>query len=820
MSADPRTGSSKQRFRVVTVSSNKGGVGKTTFACNLAIYLRAMREDIPVLLLTFDDQPMPDRMFGLEDEQPTETIVSGFRQGNLNSAIRLGQYGVHYVPTSTQVADLKPEITSQAELWRVLVQTDWNGIVIIDTKSDLEILTQNAIAASDLSIVLVSDHASLVESQKVFDLFDDWGRPHDRARMLLSLVDLRIKFREGEQRDILAVLLGEVRRLGYPLFETFISRSPSIEALYTNPDDSAHAILQRAPKSLIHKQMHHLTDDVLKALFDERGDWVDVEDLEGLEVSQPVVSPLDPPVAAQAAAQLQVDRRQQVRLNYTEEVTVFRATDPAILPLRARDLSSAGLGIEPVRELGAGERVQIGIKAAPGDPPLMLWARAVVDGAAIANGLAFEPIQPDSERQLEWLTRSLAVEAPGPVTTGMEQHGVGENASEVAEAIVIGEDIGDDIGDDAGEAIYAEVTAVEDDLAGAGIEPVVAEAIVEAGIFDSSDETLYAEAIVIGDDLVEGDLEGDLEVDLEVDRGFAIGEVVAIAEDEGEAESGTVYEEAIVLADDPAVASSTASHEVDNDEQRKIADVPMLDIGDVVATETPQADHEPLDAQTAIEPELAAAGAGQASAEAARGTQAVGKSDLVVGKTPAGGRAGQRRKFALAASILLPLLMLAAWQVYAQLSQGPSDPPAAAVPDAPTLVASASAVDEGMSQAPDQEVWRQQTADTLFDSLDEDDSAAYLDAIRWLGELDPERTLDVLLARLDAARPSEEPAAASRRRALAAEALGMLVDPRAEQALRKSLSSDDQQVRLAAAKGLQKIRLKQKVDDLAVNELP
>ena len=53
-------------FRVVTVASNKGGVGKTTIALNLAVYLRALREDLPILVLGLDDQSLLERMFALE----------------------------------------------------------------------------------------------------------------------------------------------------------------------------------------------------------------------------------------------------------------------------------------------------------------------------------------------------------------------------------------------------------------------------------------------------------------------------------------------------------------------------------------------------------------------------------------------------------------------------------------------------------------------------------------------------------------------------------------------------------------------------------
>jgi cellulose biosynthesis protein BcsQ len=259
-------GSARRPFRVLTVTNNKGGVGKSTVATNLAVYFRALREDLPVLFLALDDQPLPDRMFGLDAAPPRETMATALRRGRLDPAIRLGQYGVHYVPASPEINELKKEIEDPFYLKKVLRGLDWRGIVVIDTKSDTEILTQNAIAASDLALVVVADHASLLQAERIYALLREWNLPPEHARVVLSMVDLRIKYAEGETRDILALLVSAIRSRGYPLFDSFISRSQKVESLYTNPEGRAYSILHGAEGSLVQRQMHHLADDVLRAL--------------------------------------------------------------------------------------------------------------------------------------------------------------------------------------------------------------------------------------------------------------------------------------------------------------------------------------------------------------------------------------------------------------------------------------------------------------------------------------------------------------------------------------------------------------------------
>jgi cellulose biosynthesis protein BcsQ len=154
-----------------------------------------------------------------------------------------------------------------AEVFRHLsLAAGREGPVVVDTKSDLGILTRNAIVASDLLVMPVADDPSLREADRLFEVMARCGMPQERGRVLLSMINRRIKYQEGQEHDILALLVKRTQERGYPLLESFLSRSPKIESLTTNPDGRPRSILAAAPGSIVTLQMRHVADELLKWL--------------------------------------------------------------------------------------------------------------------------------------------------------------------------------------------------------------------------------------------------------------------------------------------------------------------------------------------------------------------------------------------------------------------------------------------------------------------------------------------------------------------------------------------------------------------------
>jgi cellulose biosynthesis protein BcsQ len=246
---------------VLTVSSNKGGVGKTTLATNLAIYLRALREELPVAVVGLDDQRVIDRMFGLRAPRPGErNLKHGWAERSLDRVLQIGEYGVHFVPSPPDVSLLKARAQDPGTLRRILDRSGWEGVFILDTKSDLEALTRSAWHAADRILIPVADWASLEEAGKVLAMLERAQLAVERARIVLTLVDRRSRV-DGTE-TLLHHLEAEIEQRGWPRYATTISRSPRVEAL-NSATRKPLSILHHGRGTAVYGELHDLACEVL-----------------------------------------------------------------------------------------------------------------------------------------------------------------------------------------------------------------------------------------------------------------------------------------------------------------------------------------------------------------------------------------------------------------------------------------------------------------------------------------------------------------------------------------------------------------------------
>ena len=167
------------------------------------------------------------------------------------------------MPSPPDLALLKARAESPTTLRSILDHTAWDGVFILDTKSDLEALTINALHAADLVLVPVSDRAALEEAGKHVAALQRGRLGVERIRIVFTLVDRRARVDASE--PLLERLRGEVRRRGWPFYRTIISRSPRVEALNSGTKKPL-SILHHARGTAVHSELRELTEEILADL--------------------------------------------------------------------------------------------------------------------------------------------------------------------------------------------------------------------------------------------------------------------------------------------------------------------------------------------------------------------------------------------------------------------------------------------------------------------------------------------------------------------------------------------------------------------------
>ncbi|GAB4166508.1 MAG: ParA family protein [Geothermobacteraceae bacterium] len=243
---------------VITIASEKGGVGKTTLATNLAIYLKALREDLPVTIFSFDNHFSVDQMFRIGEKQSPGTVYDLLLGRPLEQLVQTGEFGVQFIASSLKLAELRDRMADPGHLAACLAPAGLEGILIIDTRPDLDEFTANALYAADRVIIPVKDTPSLENTRRIYRFFEHHELSKQALRVLPCLIDSRIRYGNGPFETPYQLLKAYALNRGYRLMEGFIAKSPKVESLNTNPEGRIYPVLTHGRSTEVHLQLAHL----------------------------------------------------------------------------------------------------------------------------------------------------------------------------------------------------------------------------------------------------------------------------------------------------------------------------------------------------------------------------------------------------------------------------------------------------------------------------------------------------------------------------------------------------------------------------------
>ena len=186
--------------RIITIANQKGGVGKTTTAINLATALAAIGER--VLILDVDPQGNASTGLGIDRrnrEISSYDVITG-GASVAEATVRTAVPNLGVVPSTLDLLGVEMEIAGMPDrahkLRKALRQGDTGGVsyVIIDCPPSLNLLTLNAMAAADSVLVpLQSEFFALEGISQLIDTVErvneGFGHPLKIEGILLTMFE-------------------------------------------------------------------------------------------------------------------------------------------------------------------------------------------------------------------------------------------------------------------------------------------------------------------------------------------------------------------------------------------------------------------------------------------------------------------------------------------------------------------------------------------------------------------------------------------------------------------------------------------------------
>jgi len=216
-------------MKIISISNNKGGVGKTTTTVNVAAAMQILGKK--VMVIDMDHQAQTTYHFGINPNEVKESIYDVLKGDKECTDIIVNRNGIDILPANPEMRNIEfiPLPAKEFLLKEAMERQSLSGYdyVLIDCPPSLGVLTLNAMAISEF--ILVPLQAQFLPFHGMYNLFEAVQMVKKRINRNIDVTGI-IGTMYNPKKSINREVMEETeKRLPGKLFNTFIRENVSLQ---------------------------------------------------------------------------------------------------------------------------------------------------------------------------------------------------------------------------------------------------------------------------------------------------------------------------------------------------------------------------------------------------------------------------------------------------------------------------------------------------------------------------------------------------------------------------------------------------------------